>query len=194
MSVPEDQLAALRQRDPDALRQAADLYARRLYRAARGMGVYADEAEDLVQEVFVTFVATLDRFEGRSSLLTWLFGILLRKVQERRRARAREARHESLDEEWSGHFTETGQWVRRPADPIRGLDNQQLSIAIEECLEDLTDRQRDVFMLRLVEELPAAEVSNVLGLTVTNVGVVLHRARLLMRKCLGLRGQGTVPS
>lgn len=194
MSLTDAELASLRRRDPDALRRVADAYARRLYRAARSMGFSAHEAEDVVQEVFLTFIATLERFEGRASVLTWLYGILLRKAQERRRERTREERHDGFDEEWAGLFNSSGRWVRRPPDPTDGLDRSELAKAIEECLADLTEGQRDVFVLRLVEELPAADVGNILGLTVTNVGVSLHRARLLMRKCLTLRGLGTVAS
>ena len=84
------QLARLRARDPAALRSVVDDHARRLYRTARGMGYAAAEAEDVVQDVFVTFLETLDRFEGRSQIGTRLFGILHRKSLERRRAKVRD--------------------------------------------------------------------------------------------------------
>lgn len=170
------------------IREAAHRYARRLYRAARGMGFSADQADDLVQDVFVTFVASIDRFEGRSSIHTWLFGILLRKAQERRRSRVKDELHDSIDEEWDRNFDAAGKWIRPPLNPDRALENRELAVAIQECLPDLTDQQRDVFTLRMVEELPAADVSKVLDLTVTHVGVLLHRARLRMRTCLGMKG------
>ena len=68
------------------------------------MGCAAEEAEDLVQDVFVTFLDTIDRFEGRALLSTWLIGILHHKVQERRRARAREELADPIDEIFESQF------------------------------------------------------------------------------------------
>jgi len=188
MATPPTLLAGLRERNPDALRRVAEENASRLFRAARGMGLTAEEADDLVQDVFVTFLGTLDRFEGRASVSTWLYGILLRKVQERRRVRVKEARHDPVDEAWSEHFDGRGNWLRKPAPPDRALSSREMSRAIAECLEDLTPLQRQVFVLRLVEELPAAEVSKMVDATVTHIGVLLHRARLRIRACLDGRG------
>jgi hypothetical protein len=78
-------LERLRRHDPDALAEAVREHARPLLRAARAMGFTVPEAEDLVQDVFTTFLERLDRFEGRSQLRTWLFGIQHHKVMERRR-------------------------------------------------------------------------------------------------------------
>ena len=83
-----DLLASLRSRDPNTLAQLVTEHARQLYRGARSIGFSEGEAEDLTQDVFVTFLETLDRFEGRAQVGTWLFGILYRKAQERRRARS----------------------------------------------------------------------------------------------------------
>jgi RNA polymerase sigma-70 factor (ECF subfamily) len=188
VTASTDDLGALRRRDPDALAAVSREHSRRLYRAARGMGFDNHEAEDLVQDVFLTFLTSIDRFEGRSRLSTWLFGILLRKAQEKRRARGREEQHDTLDEEWAAHFDAAGRWVRPPASPDAALASRQMAGAIGACLDDLSPQQREVFVLRLQDELPAGDVSNVLGLTVTHIGVVLHRARVLMRKCLNMKG------
>ena len=188
VSIPATLHAALRRREPEAVRQVAQQFSRRLYRAARGMGHTGTEADDLVQEVFVTFIETLDRFEGRSSVHTWLFGILLHKSQERRRARVRDERHDAIDEEWADNFDARGRWIRPPLEPDRAFEAREARQAIEACLPGLPDQQRDVFLLRLVEDLPAADVSNILGLTITHIGVLLHRARLRLRACLGARG------
>src|SRR5258708_24364881 len=81
-------LARLRRRDPEALRVIVNEHGRRLYRAARGMGFTMEEAEDLAQDVFLTFIESIDRFEGRARVSTWLFDILHHKCQERRRVHA----------------------------------------------------------------------------------------------------------
>lgn len=190
MPISPAHLAALRRRDPAALHEVAHQHARRLYRAARGMGHPPADADDLVQEVFVTFVTTLDRFEGRAEVHTWLFGILLRKSQERLRKRGRDDEHDPIDDEWAANFDVAGQWIRPPLGPDRALEAKQTAQAIQDCLPNLSETQRDVFLLRMVETLSAAEVSNILGLTVTHVGVLLHRARLRMRQCLSHKGWG----
>ena len=96
--IGADELARLRRRDADLLRRVVEEMARPLYRAARGMGFGQPDAEDLVQDVFATFMTTLDRFEGRSRVSTWIFGILHRKAQERRRAMARDEAQDPIDE------------------------------------------------------------------------------------------------
>ncbi len=181
-------LTRLRRRDPDALRAVVDAHARRLYRAARGLGHSRDDAEDLVQDVFVTFLETLDRFEGRADVGTWLFGILYHKVQERNRQRLREERYDPIDAVFESSFDANGRWRRPPADPERALASEEAALAIRDCLGALPQAQREVFWLRQVEELSGAAVSKILGHTVTHVGVLLHRARQRLRQCLDGKG------
>jgi hypothetical protein len=108
-----DLLASLRARDPHTLERLVSEHARRLYRGARSMGFSTGEAEDLTQEVFVTFLETLDRFEGRAQVGTWLFGILYRKAHERRRSRQRDERTESIEQVFEARF-DTGGGGRNP--------------------------------------------------------------------------------
>jgi len=82
VQLDDTYLGRLRRRDPEALRSVVDEEGRRLYRAARGMGYSKNEAEDLVQDVFVTFIESIERFEGRAQVGTWLFGILHHKSQD----------------------------------------------------------------------------------------------------------------
>jgi RNA polymerase sigma-70 factor (ECF subfamily) len=183
-------LARLRRRDPASLEAIVDANARRLYRATRGMGFGPGEAEDLVQEVFVTFLDTLDRFEGRAEISTWLFGILHHKVQERRRIDAR-GDHDPIDEVFESRFDASGSWILPPVDPEREVASREAGTTIRHCLEELSPLQREVFQLREVEDLPALEVSNILGKTVTHIGVLLHRARMRLRECLTRKGWGS---
>ena len=91
-------LDRLRRRDPAAMAEAVREHAQPLFRSARALGCTASEAEDLVQDVFVTFLERIDSFEGRSQLRTWLFGVLHRKMHERRRASAKDNATDSLDD------------------------------------------------------------------------------------------------
>jgi RNA polymerase sigma factor (sigma-70 family) len=188
-----DIVDSLRRRDPAALQAVVKENARKLCRAARGMGLPNDRAEDLTQEVFVTFLSTLDRFEGRSQISTWLFGILHHKVQEQRRASARDELSDPIDEAFEARFDANGSWIRPPVAPDRLAASGQMTDALAGCLEDLPPLQREVFHLRQIEDLPASEVGNILDRTVTHVGVLFHRARLRLQHCLEQKGWSPTP-
>lgn len=183
-----DVIGRLRQRDPETLRATVQEHARPLYRAARGMGFREEEAEDLVQDVLTTFLATLDRFEGRSQIRTWLFGILHHKVLERRRESYREELSDPIDEVFESRFDSRGKWVRPPQDLHRLIESKEIGDAIEKCMEGLPQKQREAFVLREMEELETTEICKILGVTVTNLGVLLHRVRNRLRECLEARG------
>ena len=190
VQLDDTYLGCLRRRDPDALRTVVDEQGRRLYRAARGMGYSPSEAEDLVQDVFVTFLESVDRFEGRSQVGTWLFGILHHKSQERRRSVIREEINDPIDQVFESQFDSRSAWIRPPTAPDRHVSAQEAGHAIQGCLDGLSPIQREVFQLRQVEELSAAEVCKISGHTITHIGVLFHRARMKLRACLEGKGWG----
>ncbi len=183
-------LEGLRARDPAVLREIVNQHARRLYRAARGMGFAPGDAEDLAQDVFVTFLETVERFEGRSEVGTWLFGILHHKAQERRRAHAREDLTDAVDEAFDARFKSNGSWREPPIPADRLVAAGQTAEALRECLAGLPDQHREVFQLRQLEELSAVRVSEMIGCTINHVGVLFHRARVRLRACLEAKGWG----
>lgn len=185
-----DLLDRLRRRDPQVLAVVIAEHARPLYRAARGMGLPESEAEDLVQDVFTTFLAGLDRFEGRSQIRTWLFGILHRKYMECRRAHVRDADHDSIDQVFESRFAPDGTWSSPPADLHRLFESRQAGAAISACLEGLPALQRSAFVLKEIEDLETEAICNTLGTTATHLGVLMHRARTRLRECLEARGFG----
>jgi RNA polymerase sigma-70 factor, ECF subfamily len=178
----------LRQRDPEALAATVKEHARPLYRMALGMGFRPQEAEDLVQDVFTVFLETLDKFEGRSLVGTWLFGILHRKMHERRRALQREEAVDSLDPTFEAQFDLKGYWIGWPTDVESLFAARQIGESIAECLSALPLRQREVFLLREVEGIASKEICNNLQLTVTHFGVLIHRARHSLRQCMQGKG------
>jgi RNA polymerase sigma-70 factor, ECF subfamily len=185
-----DAISRLRNRDPAVLEELVNEHSRPLYRAARGMGFRNDEAEDIVQDVFTTFFATLDRFEGRSQVRTWLFGILHHKSMERRRRRVRDDQHDPIDEIFESRFDSRGNWTSPPQDLLRLVESRELGEAISHCLDQLPPSQRSAFVLREMEGLAGDEVCKILQVTVTNMGVLMFRARNRLRECLEGRGWG----
>lgn len=177
-------LDLLRRKDPEILADVVSRHARPLFRACRGMGFSREEAEDLTQEVFKTFLETLDRFEGRSRVRTWLFGILYRKVQERRRFAYREKQNDPIDDVLESRFDQKGSWSRPPVELHRVVESKELAEKIQECMEHLSGKQRDVFVLRDVEGIGTEETCKILNITRTNMFVLLSRARSSLRECL----------
>jgi RNA polymerase sigma-70 factor (ECF subfamily) len=181
-------LERLRRRDPDALAEAVHDHARPLLRAAKALGFAEHEAEDLVQDVFITFLERLDRFEGRSQLLTWLFGILHRKALERHRASIMDDRTVPIDEVFESRFDARGKWARPPADLERLMLSKEIGELIRGCMAGLPVNQREAFVLREVEGLDTGEICKILDVSVTNFGVLMFRARARLRECLEVKG------
>ena len=187
MKMTTDSDAALSDRvragDPQAIAQVVETYQPQLLRAARGAGLDGDRAEDAVQDTFATFLVRADRFEGRSHVRTWLFGILYNKIKEARRAIYRDRRHDDLDA--VGHRLDrvaTSHPALSPPDTTG--PNLETRRAIGRCLDAAPGRPALALALRVLHELPTADICRVLGITPTNLGVMLHRVRSRLRRCL----------
>jgi len=188
---PRERIEAIRTRDPDTLERVARENLQPLLRAARAAGLSTDDAYDAAQETMLVFVQKAHQFDGRAKVRTWLFGILFRKIAERRRAFAREEAVEDIDAVFESRFDQAGQWIRPPRSPEALLSGAEAMAWLNECLERVPERRRAVFLLREVEQLAPDEVCNVLGITRNNLGVLLFRARNALRECLeskGIRG------
>jgi RNA polymerase sigma-70 factor (ECF subfamily) len=139
-------------------------------------------ADEVVQDTWLAVVKGVDRFEGRSSLRTWLFRILVNRA---RTTASRERRSDPLGDVDSDRFDATGVWSAPPVPWADQVDDrlmaQQLAPLARNAMDTLPDTQRQVLLLRDVEGLPAAEVADILGVTDGNQRVLLHRARAKIR-------------
>ncbi len=178
----------VREADPEALADVVRDYLPQIYRAGLGAGLDRDQAEDVAQETFKTFIESASRFEGRSHVRTWLFGIFYRKLAETRRGLRRDLDVEDVDEVFESRFREDGGWMRPPQIPERRILDEELREEISDCLATAPERQRLAFQLREGEGLATAEICKILGVSVTNLGVMLHRLRNRMRECLENKG------
>jgi RNA polymerase sigma-70 factor (ECF subfamily) len=151
-----------------------------------------DVAEDVVQDTLLAALQGASGFSGRSSLKTWLTGILKHKIVDVIRRKSREPVLASLDEECQledldALFDETGHWENPPADwgnPETALTQQQFLDVMQMCLEKLPPNTARVFMMREVMELESEEICKELAITSTNLWVILYRARIALRQCL----------
>jgi len=154
-----------------------------------------DEAEDAVQEALAGALRNAADFRGDAALKTWIIAILKNKVADILRQRQRRplaaSQMTAPDEEGAlpSVFDRRGMWhdAARPArwsDPEADLHTVQFLAVFDACLNRLPPQQGRVFLMREVVELGTEEICAELGLTTTNVHVILHRARLALRACL----------
>lgn len=150
-------------------------------------------AEDAVQDALVGALRNRGSFEGRAALKSWMFAILKNKIVDsiRRKSRVSAVEHQvSWDDlEGAGPFDSRGHWhpESRPrpwVQPDESLMDADFWRVFGACLDHLPARQSRVFMKREVLGLETDEICRSLELTVANVHVLLHRARLALRGCL----------
>ena len=194
-------VAALRRGEEAAFVALVDRYGGTLLRLARTFVRDRAVAEEVVQETWLAILDGIDRYEGRSSLKTWIFQILsnrarTRAVREQRSAPFSALRSDGEHDEaavdadrfcgeghrWVGH------WAAAPSDwsrlPEERLLSQETLALVHEAIRQLPRRQADVIVLRDVEGWQPAEVCAALGVTDGNQRILLHRARGKVRAAL----------
>ena len=169
----------------------ADRYGDYLFRYAMLRLRDRSAAEDLVQETFLAGIKDRRSFSGNSSESTWLVGILKHKIADHFRHQAREARLEDndlRDQPDSSPFDGSGGWVSGPADwggnPADLYREKKFLDQLTKCLSGLSPNHANAFTLREIEGADTGEICKVLNVTETNLWVLLHRARMLLRRCL----------
>jgi RNA polymerase sigma-70 factor, ECF subfamily len=190
------QIAALRAGDERAFARLVDELSPRMLKMARVYVAGQAAAEDVVQDAWVVMLHSLDRFEGRSTLTTWILGIVINtaRARARRDARARpfsaferddapvlgpERFLPADDDRWLGH------WAIAPIPwPEHALETTEAHRVIRETIANLPEAQREVITLRDMIGASPEETCNALELTDTNQRVLLHRARTKVRAAL----------
>jgi RNA polymerase sigma-70 factor, ECF subfamily len=184
--------------DENAFRELVQLHDPGLRRMAR---LYVGDAvaDDVVQDTWVTVIRGLGGFQGRSSLKTWVYGILVNVARRRAQREGRTVpfasvgsggagwdgavqlerlRHPALG---LGYWPSAPTWARDPA--AAPLDAEIREVVLH-ALRDLPPAQREVITLRDVEGWPGPEISDVLGISDVNRRTLLHRARVTVRAAL----------
>lgn len=145
-----------------------------VWRSARRLGVDPDALEDVVQNVFVTVVRQLATFEGRSSLRTWLYAIVVRVVRDYRRWKRRKKPGWIVSTEDEPVLTER---AMAASDPHAKLEASEGLRLVEEALSSLDELRREVFVLAELEQFTPAEIARILEIPAARVYVVLRAAR-----------------
>lgn len=194
-------LARLRNGEDSAFEELVNKHHGGLIRMAMGHVTDREIAEEVVQDTWMAVIEGLNRFEGRSSLRTWIFGILIHKAKDRgvREKRSTpfsdfeasaDESEESIDpSRFHQSGDRDGRWAFPPQPwddqtPEKLLASQQAITAMNNAIDALPETLKDVLVLRDIEGVDSQEVCELLKITETNLYVRLHRARERVRQAV----------
>lgn len=185
-SAEESLVVSLRSGDTAAFEITVRQYGGRMLTVARQLLGNVDDAQDAVQDAFVTALRSLDHFEGRSSLATWLHRIVVNAALMKLRSRRR--RHEQPIEEFLPTYLDDGHQAR-PAprwgeSAVASLEQDETRQLVRQCIDRLPETHRTILLLRDIQELDAETVAGLLEISSDAVKVRLHRARQALRTLL----------
>lgn len=171
--------------DEPAFEALVDRYQHRAYGLARRLLDSEADAQDALQEAFLSVYRKLGTFRGEARFSTWLYRVVTNAALMHRRRRARRPQ-EPLDA-FLPRFDGDGRHVAEPADmetaarAVERLDRQVLAEKAQAGLDRLPEMYRTAFVLRDLEDIPTGEVAELLGVSQDVVRQRVHRARLMLR-------------
>ena len=171
-----------------------NLYGDALYRFAMFRVQDSFTAEDMVQETLLAACGSYKNFSGKSSIKTWLTGILKHKILDYYRKFKPEQNDENLDEfavSPGSMFDEKEKWKIKPEDwsrdPQNVFERKELMAVITACITDLPTKLSLVYRMRELEGATTKQICERFETGESNCWVILHRARLLIRRCLEMK-------
>jgi RNA polymerase sigma-70 factor (ECF subfamily) len=186
----QDVLEGLRRGEPAAVERLVARYGGRAYGLAFRIAGNRQDAEEVVQDAFWAIVWNVGHFRGEAAFGSWLYRIVANVAYQNLRGRRRCWQDVPLDDalpvfdQHGQHAEPIVDWSPRLQDPARCTD---LRLLLDAAMNELPASYRTVVVLRDVEGLSHREISDAIGITVANVKVRLHRARLFLRKSLAGR-------
>jgi RNA polymerase sigma factor (sigma-70 family) len=147
-------------------------YNQRLYRIIRAYGIDDDDCEDVMQTTYISAFRNLNSFQKKSKFSTWLIRIAINEcLAYLRKQKIQTERLYLVKSEYSGYNNSSEiEYVK-----------EEVKMILEKAIEDLPDKYRVIFVMREIEELSGRETANILGLSESNVRVMLYRAKEMLR-------------
>jgi RNA polymerase sigma-70 factor, ECF subfamily len=180
-----DLVERLRRGDNTAYEEVVRKFGGRLLSTAQRFLRSEDDARDALQDALLSAVKSIDRFKGNSQLSTWLHRIVINSALGILREKRRRCAGQQVPiEDMLPRFDADGAWLVESPQTIAvhvAFEASETRAMVRKCIARLPDHYRLVLMLRDVEEFATDEVAEMLGLTLTNVKVRLHRARQALK-------------
>lgn len=182
--MPDHQTHAL---DPN---KWIDLYGDYLYNYAFMRIDDKEMAKDLVQETFFSGLKGKDNFRREASEKTWLVSILKRKIIDNYRKINSAKGKKEVRVNFYSEGDKKGHWLEESVpsewgnDTDRKIENKELKNVLDQCIKSLPEKYRIVFLLKTVQNYETEEICNEMDISPSNLWVIIHRARLQLRKCI----------
>ena len=183
-AIQDISIEALRNGDRAEFAKLVDAYSAPIYRLGLRMLGNEQDAEDVLQNTFISALTHLSTFEGRSSVLTWLYRIAVNEalmIMRRGRPEVNIDDTDSSDENDVARPTQFVDWGALPEDELLSAEGKQ---ALDNAIQNLPENLRMVFLLRDIQDLSIKDTADALNLSEANVKVRLLRARLMLREQL----------
>jgi RNA polymerase sigma-70 factor (ECF subfamily) len=177
-------VALLRAGDEDAISRLVEQWSPIMFRLARSFVASPQSAEDVVQEAWLGMLSGLARFEGRSSLRTWTFTILVNRARTRGAREARTLPRSPLEDAAEEPTRTWFSLAQRDNTPESTVLSREILLQVDRAISVLPPRQRQVVTMREINGMSAEEVCAALGISAANQRVLLHRARAALRTAL----------
>ncbi len=149
-----------------------------------------DFAEEIVQNTFLAAIQAQANYAGRSAEKSWLFGILKHKIMDHFRSQKRFQSFNQSDSDDSSvdDYDDSGHWKIFPKDwgldPEKAAENTELAHRLEECMSGLSEKFRQIFIMKEMDGIDSTQICNEFDIKPTNLWVILHRARNQLKLCL----------
>jgi RNA polymerase sigma-70 factor (ECF subfamily) len=177
-------VALLRAGDEEAISRLVEQWSPIMFRLARSFVASPQSAEDVVQEAWLGMLSGLARFEGRSSLRTWTFTIVVNRARTRGAREARTLPRSPLEDAAEEPTRTWFSLAQRDNTPESTVLSREILLQVDRAISVLPPRQRQVVTMREISGMSAEEVCAALGISAANQRVLLHRARAALRTAL----------
>jgi len=189
--VDAELIALLKAKDEKTIESLVRENTKYLLYMTRKYGIGKDLEGEAIQNTWETFISKVDNFEGRSKVRTYLTGILFNKIRELRRSEGKHkaegySKTDVYDGVWENKFDSSGSWIVKPDSPEDFSLKAETMDIINNCLDALPENQKMVFSLKEVDGVSNSEISKMLNQSISNIGVLLFRAKNKLRDCISV--------
>ncbi|MBT4791383.1 MAG: sigma-70 family RNA polymerase sigma factor [Halobacteriovoraceae bacterium] len=169
----------LKQKDHMAMTHLVNEYHEALYLGALKLKLGNDQAQEVVQATWSSFFQDAHKFQARSHIRTYLFGIMYNKIRETWRSNKKYTGDD--DANFEQVFDQHGQYLNSPTDPSTWVESQEFMAILDEEIQKLPAKQMMAFTLKEVQGEKTQDICNILDVSSTNLGVLLYRAKNTLR-------------